>query len=166
LGEVDRGKVRRIGPALHLGARGNSAGIVLDDADLVTTVPQLLDARLLNNGQVCAAQARILAPVGRYDKVVTAFAKGMVPYELDNEAVAIANHSPYGLAGSVWSTGIDRAISAAPRMQAGTCAMNSGIVVEPRSPFGGFKQSGIGRGMGRVGVDSCLETRRVVRPGA
>ena len=46
----------------------------------------------------------------------------------------------------------------------GTCAVNSGIVVEPRSPFGGFKQSGVGRELGREGLEAYLETRTVVLP--
>jgi betaine-aldehyde dehydrogenase len=62
-------------------------------------------------------------------------------------------------------TGADAALSAARTSLGGDRAAMI-VAIEPRSPFGGFKQSGIGRGMGRVGVDSCLETRRVVRPGA
>jgi betaine-aldehyde dehydrogenase len=55
-------------------------------------------------------------------------------------------------------------VAVASRIRTGVCAVNSGIVVEPRSPFGGFKASGIGREMGREGVEAYLETQTVVLP--
>ncbi len=64
----------------------------------------------------------------------------------------------------VWSADTDRAVALASRLQVGTCAVNSGVIVEPRSPFADFKQSGIGREMGREGVEAYLETRSVVLP--
>jgi aldehyde dehydrogenase (NAD+) len=230
---------------LELG--GKSAGIVLDDADLATTVPQLLDAGLQNNGQVCAAQTRILVPRSRHGEIVDAFADHMrslavgdpadpgtdigplvaerqrervegyiragidegaklvvgggrpsgldagwyveptlfdevdnhariareeifgpvltvVPYDDDDHAVALANDSDFGLSGSVWTSDTGRGVAVASRIRTGTCAVNSGLIVEPKSPFGGFKCSGIGREMGPEGLAAFLETRTVVLP--
>ena len=226
---------------------GKSAGIILDDADLATTVPQLLDAGLQNNGQVCAAQTRILVPRSRHAEVVDAMADhirslvvgdpsapetdvgplvasrqrdrvegyiaagldegarlvvgggrpsgldaghyveptlfdgvdnhsrsareeifgpvlSVIPYADDDEAVALANDSDFGLSGSVWTTDTDRGVAVAGRIRTGTCAVSSGIVVDPKSPFGGFKASGIGREMGPEGLAAFLETRTVVLP--
>jgi aldehyde dehydrogenase (NAD+) len=230
---------------LELG--GKSAGIILDDADLGSTVPQLLDAGLQNNGQVCAAQTRILVPRHAHDEIVgalvdhvrsllvgdprqpdtdigplvsdrqrrrveacigegvaggarlvagggrpdgledgfyvepTLFADvdnasriareevfgpvlAVIPYTDVDHAVALANDSPFGLSGSVWTADAERGVAVASRIRTGTCAINSGVVVEPRNPFGGFKSSGVGREMGPEGVEAYLETRTVVLP--
>jgi len=230
---------------LELG--GKSAGIVLDDADLATTVPQLLDAGLQNNGQVCAAQTRLLVPRSRHAEIVDAFADHMrslavgnpadpstdigplvaerqrervegyikagvdegaklvvgggrpsdldsgwyveptlfddvdnqsriareeifgpvlavVPYDDDDHAVALANDSDFGLSGSVWTSDADRGVAVASRVRTGLCAINSGLIVDPKSPFGGFKASGIGREMGPEGLSAFLDTRTVVLP--
>ncbi|HEY8156850.1 MAG TPA: aldehyde dehydrogenase, partial [Myxococcota bacterium] len=73
IGEICGGQIKRC--TLELG--GKSAGIVLEDVDLATAVPQMLGAGLLNNGQACAAQTRFLAPRKRYQEVVEAMAAGM-----------------------------------------------------------------------------------------
>ncbi|CAO5177453.1 Geranial dehydrogenase [Frankia sp. AiPs1] len=230
---------------LELG--GKSAAVILDDADLATIVPQVLDSGLQNNGQICAAQSRILAPAARYDEIVDALAEHVrglavgdprdpntdigplisgrqrdrveaylaegknsaarlvvgggrpagldagfyveptvfadvenadriareeifgpvvtvIKYRDEDEAVAIANDSDYGLSGSVWTTDNARGIAVASRIRTGVCAVNSPVIVEPRSPFGGFRQSGVGREMGPEGVEAYLETRTVVLP--
>jgi aldehyde dehydrogenase (NAD+) len=84
----------------------------------------------------------------------------VIPYEDDAEAVAIANDSPYGLSGSVWSGDDDRALAVARRIRTGMVSLNG----RPQSfgtPFGGFKQSGIGREMGPEGFRSYLETKSI-----
>jgi aldehyde dehydrogenase (NAD+) len=84
----------------------------------------------------------------------------VIPYEDDAEAVAIANDSPYGLSGSVWSADDDRALAVARRIRTGMVSLNG----RPQSfgtPFGGFKQSGIGREMGPEGFRSYLETKSI-----
>jgi aldehyde dehydrogenase (NAD+) len=228
---------------LELG--GKSAGIILDDADLATTLPQLLDAGLQNNGQVCAAQTRILVPRGAHDEIVDALVEHVrqrvvgdlrqpdtdigpvvsarqrervegyiadgvasgarlafgggrpaglddgfyveptlfvevdngsriareeifgpvltvIPYADVDDAVELANDSDYGLSGSVWTSDPDRGVAVASRIRTGTCAVSSGVITEPRNPFGGFKSSGIGREMGPEGVEAYLETRTIV----
>jgi aldehyde dehydrogenase (NAD+) len=88
----------------------------------------------------------------------------VLPHDGDDDAVAIANDSPYGLSGSVWSADRDRAIAFAGRLRTGTVGVNGGIWYSPDVPFGGYKQSGIGREMGVAGFEEYLETKVVAEP--
>ncbi len=88
----------------------------------------------------------------------------VIPYADVDDAVALANDSDFGLSGSVWTSDPERGVAVASRIRTGTCAVNSGVVVEPRNPFGGFKASGVGREMGPEGVEAYLETRTIVLP--
>ena len=88
----------------------------------------------------------------------------VIAYDDVDHAVALANDSDFGLSGSVWTTDRDRGVAVAGRIRTGVCAVNSGIVVEPRNPFGGFRSSGVGRELGPEGVAAYLETRTVVLP--
>jgi acyl-CoA reductase-like NAD-dependent aldehyde dehydrogenase len=83
----------------------------------------------------------------------------------DAEAVQLANDSDYGLAGGVWSASPTRAYGIAERIRAGTIVVNGGAPgTSPHSPFGGYKQSGLGREWGRYGLEEYLETKSVVWP--
>jgi aldehyde dehydrogenase (NAD+) len=218
---------------LELG--GKSAAIVLDDADLSSTIEQFFGATLLNNGQICWLGTRVLAPKNRYsevvdtitglvsslvigdpldpasqvgplvsstqrDRVESYISKGtseggqitvgggrpngqgkgwfveptvfvgldnkatiaqeeifgpvltVIPYDNEEEAVAIANDSDYGLGGSVWTADPERGTAFARRIRTGTIGIN-GYVNDPSSPFGGIKSSGMGgREMGPEGM--------------
>jgi len=79
------------------------------------------------------------------------------------KAVAIANDSRYGLVGAVWSADKDRAAAVATQMQAGSVAVNSTAVLDFGSPFGGFKQSGIGREGGPEGITGFVEYQAIIR---
>ena len=231
---------------LELG--GKSAAILLADVDLSTTIPMLLPNALMNNGQACIAQTRILAPRGRYGEVVDAIcaevesawgvgdpmdmstavgplvasrqrdrvegyiAKGLdegariaigggrpaseahgwfveptifadvdnkmtiaqeeifgpvlvvIPYDGDDDAVSIANDSDYGLCGSVFTADNDRGLGVARQVRTGTYMLNSNVPIDFGNPFGGFKQSGIGREFGPEGLDSFLETKSIQLP--
>ncbi|MFE3543790.1 aldehyde dehydrogenase [Nocardia sp. NPDC059177] len=88
----------------------------------------------------------------------------ILPYDDDDDAVRIANDSPYGLSGSVWGTDparIDRVVSA---IRTGTLGVNGGTWYAVDAPFGGYKQSGIGREMGVAGFEEYLETKLVAYP--
>jgi betaine-aldehyde dehydrogenase len=80
------------------------------------------------------------------------------------DAVAIANDSRYGLVGAVWSADDDRAAAVASRLHVGSVAVNSTAVLDFGSPFGGFKQSGIGREGGPEGIAGFVEYQAIVRP--
>src|SRR5271157_2054243 len=232
---------------LELG--GKSAAIILDDADLATTIPTLLPNSIMNNGQACIAQTRILAPRGRYDEVVDAvvagvgamkvgdpldpatevgpvvaerqrtriegyldsgreegatvalgggrpkgaeFAKGwyveptvfsdvdnkmriaqeeifgpvlvVIPYDGDDDAVRIANDSIFGLSGGIASASNERALAVARRIRTGTYAVNGGMYFAADAPFGGYKQSGVGREFGPEGLEGFLEMKSIALP--
>jgi aldehyde dehydrogenase (NAD+) len=231
---------------LELG--GKSAAILLEDVQVDgAMLTQLLGAALMNNGQACGAQTRILAPRSRYGEIVDALAgavggmkvgdaldpathigpvvserqrdrivgyleagkaggakaaigggrpkalpKGwfieptvfanvdnsmkiaqeeifgpvlaVIPYGNEQEAIAIANDSQYGLCGSVWTPDIERGAKIAARVRTGCVAVNSGMIVDLRSPFGGFKKSGIGRELGPEGLAHYLEYQSIILP--
>jgi aldehyde dehydrogenase (NAD+) len=88
----------------------------------------------------------------------------LIPHDGDDDAVALANDSPYGLSGSVWSGNRDRALSVANRIRTGTIGVNGGIWYSPDMPFGGYKQSGIGREMGVAGFEEYLQTKSLAEP--
>jgi betaine-aldehyde dehydrogenase len=229
---------------LELG--GKSAAIILDDADLGATIAGLMPGALMNNGQACVAQTRILASRARYREVCDAvtdavrawsvgdpmdpttmcgplvaarqrdrvegyiaigrkegarvacgggrpagFSKGwyveptvfvdvdnrmqiaqeeifgpvlaVIPYDDEAQAVAIANDSDYGLAGSVWSADADHGLEIARRVRTGTYTVN-GFAMEFGAPFGGFKRSGIGRELGPEGLEAYLEAKQINLP--
>ncbi|CAN5834130.1 aldehyde dehydrogenase [soil metagenome] len=225
---------------LELG--GKSAAIVLDDADLSTVVPGLINGGVLNNGQACVAQTRILASRTRYDEVLagvtdavaaqvvgdpsdpstqigplvaerqrervlglieqgrsegarvttgggrpdfdtgwfvdpTVFGDvdnsmtiareeifgpvlSVIPFDDEADAVAIANDSPYGLSGSVWSADGDRATALARQVRTGTISVNH-FGMAFAAPFGGYKQSGLGRELGPEGLEAYLESKSI-----
>ncbi|HET6734066.1 aldehyde dehydrogenase [Mycobacterium sp.] len=229
---------------LELG--GKSAAILLEDADLDATLPMLAFSGVMNSGQACVAQTRILAPRSRYDEVVEKVAgfvaampvglpddpnaaigplisekqrervegyikKGIeegarlvtgggrpegletgwfvqptvfadvdnsmtiaqeeifgpvlvvIPYDTEDDAVRIANDSVYGLAGSVWTTDNKKALEIASKIRTGTYAVNM-YAFDPGAPFGGYKNSGIGRENGPEGIEQYVEHKSVLLP--
>jgi acyl-CoA reductase-like NAD-dependent aldehyde dehydrogenase len=80
------------------------------------------------------------------------------PYEGEDEAVRIANSTPYGLAGGVWSADSERAIAVARRIRTGQIEINGGAF-NPLAPFGGYGQSGHGRENGRYGIEELLQVK-------
>jgi betaine-aldehyde dehydrogenase len=87
----------------------------------------------------------------------------IIPYTDEDDAVRIANDSVYGLAGSVWTTNYDKAIEIASRIRTGTYAVNM-YAFDPGAPFGGYKNSGIGRENGPEGIDEYVEHKSVLLP--
>ncbi len=87
-----------------------------------------------------------------------------IPYEDDDDAVRIANDSIYGLSGGVSSADHQRALRVARRIRTGTMSVNGGLWYGADVPFGGFKQSGIGREMGVAGFEEYLEQRAMAEP--
>ncbi|GAB7042742.1 MULTISPECIES: aldehyde dehydrogenase family protein [Catenuloplanes] len=86
----------------------------------------------------------------------------IIPFADDDEAVAIANNSRYGLAGGVWSGDEERALRVARRMRTGQVDINGGRF-NPLAPFGGYKRSGLGRELGPHGLAEFLETKAIQR---
>jgi betaine-aldehyde dehydrogenase len=237
--------LRRV--TLELG--GKSAAVVLEDADLDTSLGHIVSNGLMNNGQACIAQTRILAPKSRYNDVVEALAakvsalkvgsaldaetqigplvanrqrdrvlgyieKGkaagarvvtgggrpadqdrgwfvsptvfadvdnhmiiaeeeifgpvlsVIQYDSPDDAVRIANDTTYGLSGAVYGEDVDLATDLARRMRTGTVAVNNMSPMDFAAPFGGFKQSGLGRELGPEGLQAYLEYKTITLPNA
>ncbi|MGH2783919.1 MAG: aldehyde dehydrogenase family protein [Actinomycetota bacterium] len=85
----------------------------------------------------------------------------VIPFRDETEAVSIANDTPFGLAGGVWTNDLSRGHRVARQIRAGTVWVNSWMAVNPQAPFGGFKSSGLGREGGREGLDVYLETKNI-----
>ncbi|MGO9403851.1 MAG: aldehyde dehydrogenase family protein [Terriglobales bacterium] len=83
------------------------------------------------------------------------------PYDDIEEVVREANNTVYGLGASVWTSNISKALRVAERLDAGTVWINSHNVVDPNMPFGGFKQSGIGREHGRSAIEAYTECKSI-----
>jgi aldehyde dehydrogenase (NAD+) len=82
----------------------------------------------------------------------------VIPYSSEDEAVEIANGTPYGLAAAVWSADQDHAVAIARRLRAGQVEVNGGAW-NVAAPFGGFGQSGYGRELGSYGLEEYLEVK-------
>jgi len=85
----------------------------------------------------------------------------VLPFDDDDEAVALANDSDYGLAATAWTRDLSRAHRLAKRLESGTVSLNCQLVFDHSVPFGGYKQSGWGHEWGREGVESFLQTKSV-----
>ncbi|MGI8332231.1 aldehyde dehydrogenase [Actinomadura scrupuli] len=243
IGAVCGEQLKRV--TLELG--GKSAAIILEDADLATTIEGFKLASLMNNGQACAAQTRILAPRSRYDEVAEALAAmvsgltvgdpadyateigplvakrqqdrvegyirigqdegakiiaggldrphdrgwyvaptvfgnvtndmriareeifgpvlALLSYDDEDDAIKIANDSDYGLGGSVWTADVAHGIEVARRIRTGSCGVNL-YSLDANTPFGGYKNSGLGRELGPEGLTAYLEYKSIPRPGS
>ncbi len=223
---------------LELG--GKSASLILDDADLDAAIPATVRRCMVNSGQTCVAQSRLLVPRSRQAEVVqrvvaalaewtpgdpthadtrigpvatrsqfgfvnqqirqakadgaaliaggpgraAGFDRGffvtptvfsdvtarmalatdevfgpvlaVMPYDAEDDGIALANDTPYGLSGAVWSANPARAEAAARQIRAGQVIVN-GAPSNYGAPFGGFGQSGFGRENGRFSIEAFLE---------
>ncbi len=174
------GTLKRV--TLELG--GNDAAIVLDDVDPQAVAPKLFFAAFVNSGQVCMAVKRIYAHAKIYDALCAALAaearKAKLGDGLDaatqfgpivpvlkftdvDDAIARANDTRYGLAASVWSADPARARAIAQRLEVGTAWISQHRATAANVPFGGAKESGIGRHCSEIGLKSNMEAR-VVSP--
>jgi betaine-aldehyde dehydrogenase len=244
IGELCGAQLKRC--TLELG--GKSAAIVLDDVQLdETMLGNLVQSGVMNNGQVCGAQSRILVSKRRYDEVVDALGAAMgalevghplddttqigplvaerqrarvegyidagksagarvvvgggrpadlssgwyveptvfadvdnsmkiaqeeifgpvlsvIPYDTEEQAIDIANDSEYGLCGSVWTSDPTHGERVAAQVRTGVVAINSAMILDFNSPFGGFKKSGVGRELGPEGIAPYTELQSIILP--
>ncbi|MCH8013640.1 MAG: aldehyde dehydrogenase, partial [Candidatus Dadabacteria bacterium] len=85
----------------------------------------------------------------------------VIPFKTEEEAVEIANDTVYGLAGGIWTQDIKRALRVAKKIKAGYLWVNTYGGIIPETPYGGFKQSGFGKELGKDGLDMYLESKTV-----
>ena len=156
-------------PAVTLGpmASEQHLGRVMKHIDMARDS----DARLVAGGGRPAGQDRgwfveptVFADVANTDRLAREEVFGpvmaIIPYDGDDEAVAIANDSNYGLGGSVWTSDEQRGVDIARRIRTGTIGVNY-YNLDLGAPFGGMKDSGIGRELGPEGLNSYLEYKAI-----
>ena len=85
----------------------------------------------------------------------------LTPFDTEDEVVAAANDTEYGLVAYVYTNDLRRALRVGEAIETGMVGLNQGVVSNPAAPFGGVKQSGLGREGGRVGIDEFLETKYI-----
>jgi len=102
------------------------------------------------HNSMCIAQEEIFGPV-----------LTIIPYDSEEEAIAIANDTVYGLSGYVYGGTVERARDVAKQLRTGMVHLN-GASIDPAAPFGGYKKSGVGREWGAAGLDEFLETKAIM----
>ena len=85
----------------------------------------------------------------------------ILPFDEDDEAIAMANDTSYGLAGTVWTSNLGRAHRLAKKLQAGMIGLNCQLTFDHNVPFGGYKQSGLGKEFGYEGIDAYMKTKSI-----
>jgi succinate-semialdehyde dehydrogenase/glutarate-semialdehyde dehydrogenase len=164
--------------ALAIG-RGTEDGVVvgplIDDAAVTKVTGLVADAvergaRVLTGGDAIDGPGHFVRPTVLADVPVDARMAGeeifgpVAPisvFDTEDEAIALANDTEYGLVSYLYTSDVKRALRVAERLDAGMIGLNQGIVSNPAAPFGGVKQSGLGREGGGVGIEEFLETKYI-----
>jgi succinate-semialdehyde dehydrogenase/glutarate-semialdehyde dehydrogenase len=160
LGAADEGDEVGLGPLVSARERDRVAGLV-DDALESGAAPLAGAARPERSGYFY--EATVLGAVDCEDPILSEEIFGpvapIVSFADEEEAVAFANATEHGLAAYVVGGDLARALRTAERIEAGIVGINRGFVSDPAAPFGGVKQSGLGREGGREGIEEFLETK-------
>ncbi|WP_207837382.1 NAD-dependent succinate-semialdehyde dehydrogenase [Williamsia soli] len=88
----------------------------------------------------------------------------IIPFDDEDEVIALANDTPWGLVGYLFTQDIDRGLRVSSALEVGMVGLNTGLVSNPAAPFGGVKQSGLGREGGKIGIDEFLEIKYLAIP--
>jgi phenylacetaldehyde dehydrogenase len=85
----------------------------------------------------------------------------VIAFDDEDAMIELANDNPYGLAASLWTNDLSKAMNLLPRIEAGTVWVNAHVLLDPAMPFGGVKQSGMGREFGRTVIEAYTELKSV-----
>lgn len=85
----------------------------------------------------------------------------VTPFSTEEEVIAAANDTPFGLVSYVFTNDLRRALRVSEALESGMVGLNQGVVSNPAAPFGGVKESGLGREGGDTGIDEFLETKYI-----
>ncbi|MER5224975.1 NAD-dependent succinate-semialdehyde dehydrogenase [Streptomyces flaveus] len=154
-----------VGPLIDATGRAKVEELV---ADAVERGAQVLVGGRTPQGPGCFYPPTVLADVDPESRLMDTEIFGPVAailtFEDEDEVVRRANDTPWGLVGYVFTEGLDRALRVSERLEVGMVGLNTGLVSNPAAPFGGVKQSGLGREGGRVGIDEFLEYQYLAMP--
>ncbi|GAA2655368.1 NAD-dependent succinate-semialdehyde dehydrogenase [Streptomyces vastus] len=154
-----------VGPLIDAKGRAKVEELV---ADAVDRGAEVLVGGRTPQGPGCFYPPTVLADVDPGSRLMDTEIFGPVAailtFDDENEVVRRANDTPWGLVGYVFTEGLDRALRVSERLEVGMVGLNTGLVSNPAAPFGGVKQSGLGREGGRVGIDEFLEYQYLAVP--
>jgi succinate-semialdehyde dehydrogenase/glutarate-semialdehyde dehydrogenase len=154
-----------VGPLIDTAARSKADDLVRDAVKRGATV---LTGGELPDGPGCFYPPTVLTDVSTESAIMDTEIFGPVAavltFDDEDEAVAAANATEFGLAAYLFTQNLDRALRVAERLESGMIGLNTGLVSNPAAPFGGVKQSGLGREGGRVGIDEFLEYKYIAVP--
>ncbi|WP_461007349.1 NAD-dependent succinate-semialdehyde dehydrogenase [Streptomyces capparidis] len=154
-----------VGPLIDVAGRSKAHDLVQDAVKRGATV---LTGGELPEGPGCFYPPTVLTGITPDSAIIDTEIFGPVAairtFTTEDEAVAAANDTEFGLAAYLFTRSLDRALRVAERLESGMIGVNTGLVSNPAAPFGGVKQSGLGREGGRVGIDEFLEYKYIAVP--
>ncbi|MFF9038280.1 NAD-dependent succinate-semialdehyde dehydrogenase [Streptomyces sp. NPDC014892] len=154
-----------VGPLIDAAGRSKAHDLVQDAVKRGATV---LTGGELPEGPGCFYPPTVLTGIAPDAAIIDSEIFGPVAairtFETENEVVAAANDTEFGLAAYLFTQNLDRALRVAERLESGMIGINTGLVSNPAAPFGGVKQSGLGREGGLVGIDEFLEYKYMAVP--
>ncbi|SNX88737.1 succinate semialdehyde dehydrogenase [Streptomyces sp. TLI_55] len=154
-----------VGPLIDAAGRSKAHDLVQDAVKRGATA---LTGGELPEGPGCFYPPTVLTGIAPDAAIIDSEIFGPVAairtFETEDEAVAAANDTEFGLAAYLFTQNLDRALRVAERLESGMIGINTGLVSNPAAPFGGVKQSGLGREGGLVGIDEFLEYKYMAVP--
>ncbi|MFI7141444.1 NAD-dependent succinate-semialdehyde dehydrogenase [Streptomyces massasporeus] len=154
-----------VGPLIDVAGRSKAHDLVQDAVKRGATI---LTGGELPDGPGCFYPPTVLTGIAPGSQIIDTEIFGPVAairtFDTEDEAVTAANDTEFGLAAYLFTQNLDRALRVAERLESGMIGLNTGLVSNPAAPFGGIKQSGLGREGGTVGINEFLEYKYIAIP--